>query len=67
MPSPDPFELIRLGRIRRREADKVRQWMDDEAKLGNLRQNSQAPSWPDYEKAQEAWDEAVARIEPERD
>lgn len=54
--------LEELAGARNAAAKKVTDWMHEEGTRGNLRHNSQAPAWPEYETAQKALDEAIASV-----
>lgn len=51
-----------LARERNRLKQKVLDWMAAEGARGNLRSNSQAPDWNDYEAAERALGDAIAKV-----
>jgi hypothetical protein len=53
-------DLQELARKRNTLRQKVVDWMAAEGARGNLRTNSQAPDWNDYEAAERELGEAVA-------
>lgn len=55
-------DLEALARAKNEARKKVTDWMDAEGAAGRLRQNDQAPAWPEYEAAQRALDTAVAAV-----
>lgn len=55
-------DLVQLAKARNSASAKVRDWMASEGAKGNLRQNSHAPAWPEYEKAQKDLDAALWEV-----
>lgn len=51
-----------LARERNVAAKKVREWMAAEGAKGNVRQNFMCPDWFEYEDAQKALDDALAKV-----
>lgn len=59
----EPLELLREAFVeRRRSRIEVESWMNQQAAQGSLRTNSQAPAWPDYEKAALEFDRLITQI-----
>lgn len=52
--------LEELASARNLAAKKVTDWMQEEGLKGNLRSNSQAPAWHEYEAAQRELERAHA-------
>lgn len=52
-------DLEHFARVRNSAFHKVRQWMEQEAAQGNLRQNDQAPAWTEYQAAEAALRTAI--------
>lgn len=54
--------LEELARARNTAHKKVVEWMHSEAHAGNLRQNSEAPGWSEYERAEREFQEVVNAV-----